>query len=113
MPALVDFIQAGRRVEHHVPWARAVVHPKSWNLAAEQLAEGRWSLLGLWGEPGSVHMALLDGNARDIGVVSLKCPDGRYPSVGLLHPPALRLERAAADLFGLLPQGLPDTRPVA
>ena len=55
-------------------------------------------------------MALLDGNARDIGVVSLKCPDGRYPSVGLLHPPALRLERAAADLFGLLPQGLPDTR---
>ena len=39
-----------------------------------------------------------------------KCPDGRYPSVGLVHPPALRLERAAADLFALLPQGLPDTR---
>ncbi|TIU55640.1 MAG: hydrogenase expression protein HypE, partial [Mesorhizobium sp.] len=32
------------------------------------------------------------------------------PSVGQLHPPALRLERAAADLFGLAPQGLPDTR---
>ena len=52
VPALIDFIQAGRRVEHHVPWRRAVVAPKSWNLAVEQLAEGRWSLLGLWGEPG-------------------------------------------------------------
>ncbi|RUW98368.1 hydrogenase expression protein HypE, partial [Mesorhizobium sp. M2A.F.Ca.ET.037.01.1.1] len=38
------------------------------------------------------------------------CRGGRYPSVGQLHPPALRLERAAADLFGLAPQGLPDTR---
>ena len=111
MPALIDFVQTGRRVDHHVPWGRTVVQPKSWNLAVEQLAEGRWSLLGLWGEPGSVHMALLDASARDIGVVSLKCLDGRYPSVGLLHPPALRLERAAVDLFGLQPQGLPDPRP--
>jgi Ni,Fe-hydrogenase III large subunit len=30
--------------------------------------------------------------------------------VGLHHPPALRLERAARDLFGLEPVGLPDTR---
>ena len=108
--ALTDIIQAGRRVDHHFPWTRAIVAQKGWNLAAEQLAGGRWSLLGLWGEPGAVHMALLDEDARDIGVVSLKCPDGRYPSVGLLHPPALRLERAAADLFGLVPEGLPDTR---
>jgi hypothetical protein len=70
-PALVDFIQAGRRVEHHVPWGRAEVDTKSWSLAVGQLAEGRWRLLGLWGERDSVHMALLDGNARDIGVVSL------------------------------------------
>lgn len=110
MPALTDLILAGNRVEHHFPWARAVVTPKIWSFATEQLAEGHWSLLGLWGEPGAVHMALFDGIARNIGVVSLECPDGRYPSVGSLHPPALRLERAAADLFGLLPQGLPDTR---
>lgn len=109
MPALIDLIDAGRHAEHHAPWRRAVVVPKTWNLAVEQLAGGRWSLLGLWGEPETVHMALLDG-VRDIGVISLKCPGGRYPSVGLRHPPALRLERAAADLFGLSPQGLPDTR---
>jgi Ni,Fe-hydrogenase III large subunit len=108
--ALTDIIQVGRRVDQHFPWTRAIVAQKGWNLATEQLAGGRWSLLGLWGEPGAVHMAVLDENARDIGVVSLKCPDGRFPSVGLLHPPALRLERAAADLFGLVPEGLPDTR---
>ena len=108
-PALADLILAGQRVERHVPWARAVVAPKGWNLAVEQLAAGRWSLLGLWGESGTVHIALLDED-RDIGVVSLECPDGRYPSVGKLHPPALRLERAATDLFGLLSQGSPDAR---
>ena len=111
MPALIDLVLAGRRVEHHFPWVRAVVTPKKWSFAAEQLANGRWNLLGLWGDAGAVHMALLDRSAGDVGVVSLKCPNGRYPSVGRLHPPALRLERAAADLFGLSPQGLPDTRP--
>ncbi len=44
-------------------------------------------------------------------VLSMPCPDGRYPSVGQTHPPAIRLERAAADLFGLIPAGLPDRRP--
>ena len=109
MPALVDLIESGRPVEHHAPSRRTVVAPKIWNFAVEQLTEGRWSLLGLWGEPDTVHMALLD-EVRDIGVISLRCPGGRYPSVGQRHPPALRLERAAADLFRLLPQGLPDTR---
>ncbi|CDX34324.1 NADH-ubiquinone oxidoreductase chain 49kDa [Mesorhizobium plurifarium] len=109
LPALADLIEAARRIEYHLPWPRAVVAPQVWNLAVEQLAKGRWSLLGLWGEPDKVHMALLD-EALDIGVISLDCRGGRYPSVGQYHPPALRLERAAADLFGLAPQGLPDTR---
>ncbi|MGX5800791.1 hydrogenase large subunit [Bradyrhizobium sp. Arg314] len=109
MPALADLIDAARMVDHHAPWRRAVVAPKVWNLAVEQLADGRWSLLGLWGEPDKVHMALLD-EALNVGVISLDCRGGRYPSVGQYHAPALRLERAAADLFGLAPQGLPDTR---
>ena len=109
MPTLADLIEADRQVEHHAPWRRAVVAPRAWNLAVEQLAAGRWSLLGLWGEPDKVHMALLD-EARTIGVISMDCRGGRYPSVGQHHSPAVRLERAAADLFGLAPQGLPDTR---
>ncbi|MDX8480267.1 NADH-quinone oxidoreductase subunit C [Mesorhizobium sp. VK24D] len=109
MPALADLIEAGRPIEQLAPWRRAVVAPKTWNLAVEQLAAGRWSLLGLWGEPDKVHMALLD-ETQDVSVISLDCRGGRYSSVGQQHPPALRLERAAADLFGLAPQGLPDTR---
>ena len=91
LPALADLIEADRQVEHHAPWRRAVVAPKAWNLAVEQLAAGRWSLLGLWGEPDKVHMALLD-EALTIGVISLDCRGGRYPSVGQHHPPALRLQ---------------------
>ena len=38
-------------------------------------------------------------------------PIASYPSVGKHHPPALRLERTINDLFGLVAEGLPDTRP--
>ena len=34
-------------------------------------------------------------------MVTLECPDGKFPSVGALHPPAIRLERAIHDLYGL------------
>jgi len=56
-------------------------------------------------------MAVMDERAADIAVVSLDCPDKSYPSVGMHHPPALRLERAVNDLFGLAAEGLPDSRP--
>jgi Ni,Fe-hydrogenase III large subunit len=85
-----------------------IVDTAYWQEATRCLVAGEATLLGLWGEPGRVHMAVLD---RDVVVLSLECPDGRYPSVGALHAPAIRLERAARDLFGLEPVGLPDTRP--
>lgn len=43
--------------------------------------------------------------------MSLSCPEGRFPSVGGRHPPALRLERAIHDLFGLTAEESPDSRP--
>ena len=79
-----------------------------WQQATRAIAAGDVTLLSLWGEPERVHMAVLD---NDIVVLSLDCPGGSYPSVGALHPPAVRLERAARDLFGLDPMDLPDTRP--
>ncbi len=111
MPALIDLLLEGRRVHPHGPWPRVVVEPAIWNFAAGQLAEGRWTLLGLWGEKTAVHMALLNEPTNDIGVVTLECPNGRYPSIGQRHLPALRLERTIRDLFGLEPENLPDTRP--
>jgi Ni,Fe-hydrogenase III large subunit len=111
MPSLIDLVQKGRKVGHHAPWPRAIVDSGLWTSAAGELAQGRLSLLGLWGEPAMVHMAILDQGAAAIAVLSLDCPDGNYPSVGALHPPALRLERTINDLFGLSAEGLPDTRP--
>jgi len=110
-PSLAELIGEGRRIEAHRPWPRAVVGPEVWRSIADQLQAGRWILLGLWGEADAVHMALLDEAQADIAVVSLDCSNERFPSVGCVHPPALRLERAIHDLFGLMPEGAPDLRP--
>ncbi len=56
-------------------------------------------------------MAIMDNVAGDIAVASLDCPDGSFPSVGALHPPAIRLERAIHSLYGYVAVGLPDSRP--
>jgi Ni,Fe-hydrogenase III large subunit len=111
MPSLIDLMLEGRKAEQHGPWPRAVVDASVWQFALGELAQGHWSLLGLWGEPATVHMAMLDEGTADIAVVSLDCPDRSYPSAGGRHPPALRLERTVNDLFGLSAEGLPDTRP--
>jgi len=111
MPSPIDLTRHDRKVSHHRPWPRAMVDASGWKLAASELAGGRWNLLDLWGEPATVHMAIMDQDTADIVTVSLDCPDGNYPSVGLHHPPALRLERAIGDLYGLSAEGLPDSRP--
>jgi Ni,Fe-hydrogenase III large subunit/Ni,Fe-hydrogenase III component G len=105
----------GRRIEVHHPQPRIVVSEDGWRAVARRLAAGDWTLLGLWGDSnsahlGAVHMAVLDEAAPAIAVVTIECPDGRFPSVGALHLPAIRLERALRDLYGLEPVGLPDTR---
>jgi Ni,Fe-hydrogenase III large subunit len=111
MPSLIDLMLEGREVQQHRPWPRAVVDASVWNFAASELRYGRWGLLGLWGEPSTVHMAILDQYTAEVAIVSLDCPDRSYPSVGMHHPPALRLERAVNDLYGLSADGLSDTRP--
>jgi Ni,Fe-hydrogenase III large subunit len=56
-------------------------------------------------------MCLAGDGASEIVVFSLLCPKRRFPSVGLTHAPALRLERTIHDLYGLKPEGSPDPRP--
>ena len=111
MPSLIDLMLAGRQVQPPSPWPQAVVDAPVWNFAAGELAQGRWSLLALWGEPSTVRMAIMDEQTAEIAIVILDCPDHSYPSVGKHHPPALRLERAVNDLFGLEAEGSSDTRP--
>ena len=94
------------RLTRHRPWPRVWLHPDAWQDATSRLADGGLTLLSLWGETGRVHMAVLATDPPEVAVLSLDCPDGRYPSVGARHAPAIRLERAVRDLFGLQPVGL-------
>ena len=45
---LRDLISAGRQVEHHAPWPRAVVDRDGWRQATGLLSSGQCVLLGLW-----------------------------------------------------------------
>jgi len=108
--ALTDTMQ-GRRVDGHAPWPRLVVSEDGWRFAAGQVSAGHWTMLGLWGDAAAVHMAVLHERAAEIAVFTIECPNGIFPSVAALHPPAIRLERALRDLYGLEPVGLPDARP--
>lgn len=90
-------------------WPHSIVTREGWEQAAERLRREEASLLGLWGEPGFAHMALLEPDG--CAVLSCACQGNRYPSIGRAHPPAIRLERALRDLVGLEAEGLPDTRP--
>jgi len=90
-------------------WTRSIVDRAAWEQATQRLYAAEASLLGLWGEPGFAHMALRQSEACE--VLSFACDQNRFPSVGRVHPPAIRLERAIRDLVGLEPEGLPDTRP--
>jgi Ni,Fe-hydrogenase III large subunit len=111
MSLLIEILQEGLRVAEHRPWPRVIVTVNTWNLARVRLADGHMVLLGLWGDRDTVNMALLDEEPFGIGVVTLECKDGRFPSVGAIHPPAMWLERTVRDLYGLQPEGLPDERP--
>jgi Ni,Fe-hydrogenase III large subunit len=110
MPALIDALRDAPRIGAHRPWPRVAVDREIWRAVSGLLADGQAVLLGLWAEKQTVHMALL-GEQDGIAVVSLECPQGRFPSVGRLHPPAIRLERTVCDLFGLDAEDAPDVRP--
>jgi Ni,Fe-hydrogenase III large subunit len=104
-------LAGGTRIDTHQPWPCAVVDTAAWEKAAALLAAGELTLLSLWGEVRRVRIAVLQDSEPQVIVLNLDCPENRYPSVGRLHPPALRLERAAHDLFGLEPVASPDVRP--
>ena len=60
MTALSDIAEKGRMANAHRPWPRAVVASDAWKLALRQLVDARATMLGLWGDAGAVHLALLE-----------------------------------------------------
>jgi Ni,Fe-hydrogenase III large subunit len=108
---LADLVGDGGQLARSGNWPRARVATKGWSKAIRRLASGQWRMLGLWGEFQTIHLAVIDERSNALGIISLDCPEGHYPSVSKLHSPAGRLERAAKDLFGLEARGATDTRP--
>ena len=108
--SLLESIPHHDLVPNHHPWPRATVGEEGWQAATDELVAGRATLLGFWGEPAAVHMALL-AEPNEIAVVSFACTGGWFPSVARAHPPALRLERTIHDLYGLEAKGAGDVRP--
>ena len=93
MNYLLGLLDEGWGVQLHRPVRRALVHEGTWMHATALLAAGELTLLSIWGDGSQVHMALLDAEDQHrIGVLTLQCPEGYYPSVGGTHPPAIRLE---------------------
>jgi Ni,Fe-hydrogenase III large subunit len=111
MTLISALIANGARVETHRPWPRAIVDDGTWRDAIAGIAAHEATLIGLWSDGEAVHLGLMQPQTREHAVLTLPCPERRFPSVGLTHPPALRLERALRDLYGLQPVGCPDDRP--
>ena len=54
----------GQKVEGHKPVPRIIVSPETWRMLTDELAGGRMTLFGLWGDADRVHMALLQDSER-------------------------------------------------
>ena len=91
-------------------WPATTVDARAWSATGERLQSGELSLLALWGEPRLAHMAVIDASGTP-GVLHLPCSEGRFPSIGRVHSPAIRPERAMRELCGLDAEGAPDARP--
>ena len=71
MATLTDMI-AGELVQGHGGCPRVVVKEDGWRSAISQLLAGFWTLLGLWGDTGAVHMTVLEEGAGEIGRASCR-----------------------------------------
>lgn len=111
MPEILEMISVAPEVFRTGPVPHNHVSRAQWKLAAQDTARGMMTLLSLWASRGGVHMALLDMTTMRVGVLSYESHGKTYPSVSQWHAPAQRLERAMFDLFGVVPDGLPDGRP--
>ncbi len=88
-----------------------IVSAEEWTALCRQMADGQFNLLSLWGDDGFARMAVWNTEENTAHIVCIASQNGAFPSVAQHHPPALRLERAIKDLFGLVPLDTPDDRP--
>lgn len=90
---------------------RRIASSDAWRTIGEVLIDRKLELMGLWGDTTHVHAALRDVRSGELAVISQPVLENRVASLGVFHPPAIRLERALRDLFGIEAVALPDRRP--
>jgi len=107
--AVADLV--GDRAPGPDGYVRLAADADIWTALAAGCAAGAHDLAALWADGGTMRLALSDLPRGLRAIVSLETESGLYPSVAAHHLPALRLERAMRDLYGVEPVGLPDARP--
>jgi len=110
MPEILEMINTPAESFRQAPMPRQKVTKVQWEQAAGDAARGMLTMLSLWATRGAVHMALLNEKTKCVGILSLEKRRGSFPSVGRVHAPAQRLERAIFDLYGMVPEGASDAR---
>jgi Ni,Fe-hydrogenase III large subunit len=98
-------------VPAHRGYPRRRAPQNGWRALGETLLEHELDLLALWADRDEVHAAVHDARSHEVAVLSQQIVDGRAPSLGVFHAPAIRLERAIRDLCGIELTALPDHRP--
>jgi Ni,Fe-hydrogenase III large subunit len=99
-----------------VPVWHARVSFAQWQMAASAVRDAGGRLLALWAGPMSPEATLCAVYATREGAFWLSLPltqqDGRwvYPDLATVFPCAARMQRAAADLSGVVALGAQDTR---
>jgi Ni,Fe-hydrogenase III large subunit/Ni,Fe-hydrogenase III component G len=111
MTAVEALIAQGADTGMLRPWRRVRVGRDAWAAAGQLLADGQASLIGLWGDDDAVHIALFDEQSSGFAILSHAVIGGRFPSIGRVHAPAIRPERAIHDLYGFEPEAAADLRP--
>ncbi len=107
------------RLQAPLPIWRGSVDADAWQVAARAVAAAGGRLVALWGtdrgwrEPGGFAVcaayALADGLAWLDLALAAEAPI--YPDLAIHFPCAVRMQRAAADLLGIVAAGARDTRP--
>jgi len=90
----------------------ALVNARQWRAYGEAFASRGGRLIALWGSDSggalAIHVALAD--AADLMVLTLAPVSTTYPDLSDIFPAAIRLQRAAYDLLGLVAEGAADKR---
>ncbi|MBI5279057.1 MAG: NADH-quinone oxidoreductase subunit C [Burkholderiales bacterium] len=98
-----------QRLPGPLPVLHARVDTGRWHGAARAAAEAGGRLVAMWASAGSISAAY--GTSQALIWVELPVAGHGYPDLSRFFPCAARMQRAAADLWGVRADGFEDRRP--